>query len=156
MRRAAGWPPTACTTTTRTTTPDPHSPLVEFFLEPHGLADGREPRRPLGYSAYERYARDVLRDPFYMRLQRSMLPLWIYVAHAPLYYLAGLALGWGMTGDWRPGVQFGLSLLVWGVLLRTVCVWHISWTVNSLRAPVRLSQLRDRRTTAATTGWWPS
>jgi stearoyl-CoA desaturase (delta-9 desaturase) len=30
------------------------------------------------------------------------------------------------------GVQFGLSLLVWGVILRTVCVWHISWTVNSL------------------------
>ena len=26
----------------------------------------------------------------------------------------------------------GLSLLVWGVVLRTVCVWHVSWSVNSL------------------------
>ena len=29
-------------------------------------------------------------------------------------------------------MQFGLSLLVWGVILRTVYVWHITWAVNSL------------------------
>jgi stearoyl-CoA desaturase (delta-9 desaturase) len=28
--------------------------------------------------------------------------------------------------------RFGLSLLAWGVLLRTVVVWHITWSVNSL------------------------
>jgi stearoyl-CoA desaturase (delta-9 desaturase) len=28
--------------------------------------------------------------------------------------------------------QFGFSLLVWGVFVRTVVVWHIAWTVNSL------------------------
>ena len=30
------------------------------------------------------------------------------------------------------GVQFGLSLLVWGVFVRTVAVWHITWSVNSV------------------------
>ena len=28
--------------------------------------------------------------------------------------------------------QFGLSLLVWGVFVRTVLVWHITWSVNSV------------------------
>jgi fatty-acid desaturase len=28
-------------------------------------------------------------------------------------------------------VQFGLSLLVWGAALRTVVVWHLTWSVNS-------------------------
>jgi stearoyl-CoA desaturase (delta-9 desaturase) len=30
------------------------------------------------------------------------------------------------------GVQFGLSLLTWGVWVRTVAVWHITWSVNSI------------------------
>lgn len=83
--------------------------------------------------AYERYARDVLRDPFYMRLRRSIyLVLWIYAAHAVAYFVAGVAAGRVSTGSWWGGWQFGLSWLVWGVLLRTVAVWHITWTVNSL------------------------
>jgi stearoyl-CoA desaturase (delta-9 desaturase) len=113
------------------TKPDPHSPLVNFLWSHVGwlIIENRDIRCA---SAYDRYARDVLRDPFYMRLQRSQLPIWIYLGHALLYFLAGLAAGWVMAGDWLSSVQFGLSLLVWGVFLRTVCVWHISWTVNSL------------------------
>ena len=120
---------------------DPHSPLVSFLWSHIGwlMVENRDVRC---YSAYERYARDVLRDPFYMRLQRSMLPLWIYAFHAVLYYLAGFVFGWVRAGwdsaSWTSGgsllagVQLGLSWLVWGALLRTVCVWHIGWTVNSL------------------------
>ena len=37
-----------------------------------------------------------------------------------------------ISGTWAAGVQFGLSLFVWGVLVRTVAVWHITWSVNSL------------------------
>lgn len=29
-------------------------------------------------------------------------------------------------------VQFGFSVLVWGVFVRTVLVWHITWAVNSV------------------------
>jgi stearoyl-CoA desaturase (delta-9 desaturase) len=29
-------------------------------------------------------------------------------------------------------LQFGLSVLVWGVFLRTVLVWHNTWSVNSV------------------------
>ena len=30
------------------------------------------------------------------------------------------------------GVQFGLSLVVWGVFVRTVLMWHLTWSVNSV------------------------
>ena len=29
-------------------------------------------------------------------------------------------------------LQFGLSLLVWGVFVRTVLVWHVTWSINSV------------------------
>ncbi len=111
--------------------PDPHSPLVSFFWSHMGwlLVENRDVRC---YNAYERFARDVLRDPFYMRLQRSMLPLWIYALHALVYYVAGFAVGYFALGGVAAGVRCGLSWVAWGVVLRTVCVWHISWTVNSL------------------------
>jgi stearoyl-CoA desaturase (delta-9 desaturase) len=36
------------------------------------------------------------------------------------------------SGRYLGGVQFGASLLVWGVFARTVVVWHVTWSVNSL------------------------
>lgn len=111
--------------------PDPHSPVVSFFWSHMGwlLFKNRDLR---SFSAYERYARDVLEDPFYMRLQRTMLGVWIYVAHAVAYFLAGAAVGGWLGGDWASAVQLGASWFVWGVVLRTVVVWHITWSVNSL------------------------
>jgi fatty-acid desaturase len=113
------------------TVPDPHSPLVSFLWSHVGwlVFENREVRC---LSAYDRYARDVLRDPFYLRVQRGLLPIWIYLAHALAYLLIGLVAGWMIGGNWLAGVQFGLSLVAWGVILRTVFVWHISWSVNSL------------------------
>ncbi len=110
---------------------DPHSPLVSFLWSHVGwlLVENREVRC---LSAYERFARDVLRDRFYLRLERGLLPIWIYLAHASLYFILGFAANWIGGGSTSAGVQLGLSLLVWGVVLRTVCVWHISWAVNSL------------------------
>jgi stearoyl-CoA desaturase (delta-9 desaturase) len=110
---------------------DPHSPLVNFLWAHVGwvLVRNREHAR---LPFFEQYARDVLRDPFYLRLERNVAWFWVYWAHALLYFLAGLALGWIGSGRLLLGVQFGLSLLVWGVILRTVLVWHITWAVNSV------------------------
>ncbi|GAG40664.1 unnamed protein product, partial [marine sediment metagenome] len=82
--------------------------------------------------AYERYARDLLRDPFYLRVERNMLWVGIYAAHAAIFFLAGFGFAWATTGSAAAGAQFGASLLVWGVLLRTVIGWHIAWSVNSI------------------------
>ncbi len=110
---------------------DPHSPLVSFIWGHFGWLM-RENAGVRCFSAYDRYARDVLRDPFYMRLQRTMLGPGIYLAHAALYFLSGMLAALLMHGSFDSAVQFGLSLLFWGVFMRTVCVWHITWSVNSL------------------------
>jgi fatty-acid desaturase len=111
--------------------PDPHTPRAGFFWSHMGwlLVENRNIRT---ISAYERFARDVLRDPFYMRLQRTQLPIWIYLAHTLVYFAAGVIAAWATGGNLLAQLQFGLSLVAWGVLLRTVCVWHITWSVNSL------------------------
>ena len=48
------------------------------------------------------------------------------------FYLSGFGIGWAMSGAVMGGVQFGSSFLVWGVFVRTVLVWHITWSVNSV------------------------
>jgi fatty-acid desaturase len=111
--------------------PDPHSPLVSWFWGHLGwlLVENRQLNR---LDTYERYARDVLRDPFYLRLERGHLWVWVWAAHALLFYLAGLAVGLATTGAWQGGVRFGLSLLLYGVVYRTLFSWHVTWGVNSL------------------------
>lgn len=111
--------------------PDPHSPLVDFFWGHMGWLIYQN--KYFGTADfYDRYVRDILKDPFYYRLERNFMHWWVYVAHAVLFYLAGLGIGWWMTGELSGAVQFGLSMLVWGVFVRTVYVWHITWAVNSV------------------------
>lgn len=110
---------------------DPHSPLAGFFWGHMGWVL-MENRRLSTRDTYERYAPDILRDPFYLRFERNLLWMWVFLAHAVLFYLAGLAIGSYSTGTYMGGVQFGLSLLLWGVVFRTIYTWHITWGVNSI------------------------
>lgn len=111
--------------------PDPHSPLVNFFWSHMGwvLVQNREHSR---ISFFEKYARDILRDPLYFALERNLAWFWVYWLHAMIYPLVGTFAGRLLTGTWWGGLQFGLSLLVWGVFVRTVAIWHITWSVNSV------------------------
>jgi len=110
---------------------DPHSPLVTFFWGHMEwlLVESRDLSR---MDLYEHYAKDVLRDRFYLNLERKLLWVWVNLAQWAAFYLAGFAVGWATTGELMGGVQFGLSVLVWGVFLRTILVWHITWSVNSV------------------------
>jgi stearoyl-CoA desaturase (delta-9 desaturase) len=111
--------------------PDPHSPLVNLLWGHVGwlLVENRNFSHA---EFYERYARDLLCDPFYLRLERKLMWLWVYVLHAVLFFLAALVVRWAWTGNYFQGLQFGLSVLVWGVFVRTVVVWHLTWCANSL------------------------
>lgn len=101
---------------------DPHSPLVAFLWAHVGWLLFRNPDT-WNSTTMQRYARDVVEDPVYMRLEKiPWLVLPIYLAHAAVFFAAGFAFG---------GLQLALSLLVWGVFVRTVIVWHLSWAVNS-------------------------
>jgi stearoyl-CoA desaturase (delta-9 desaturase) len=111
--------------------PDPHSPMVNFFWGHCGWLMIKN-RDVLNLNYYQRFTRDVLRDPFYMKLERSGNWLSVYVASALCFFLVGLAIGWPIGGSAFAGVQFGLSLVVWGVFVRTVLMWHLTWSVNSV------------------------
>src|SRR5882672_460875 len=110
--------------------PDPHSPLVSFFWGHMGwlLVDNQELNR-LGI--YERYARDLLRDPFYKRLERYGWQLWIILLSWGAFFFGGLIAGLVTDETLLDATQFGLSLLIWGVFVRTIAVWHQTWAVNS-------------------------
>lgn len=130
--------------------PDPHSPLAGFlwghmewlFIENRALST---------LEFYDRYARDILRDPFYLAFERNLLWFWTYVAHAALFFLAGFGIGWWQTGEPMGGVQFGSSLLLWGVIFRTIYTWHVTWAVNSV---AHVWGYRNYRTTDSSRNHW--
>ena len=109
---------------------DPHSPLAGFLWGHVGwmLVENRDLVR-LGI--YDRYAKDILRDPFYRRMERTLLYPGILFGSWAVFYLGGVAISLIRGGDLAEAAQYGASLLIWGVFVRTVVVWHITWLVNS-------------------------
>jgi stearoyl-CoA desaturase (delta-9 desaturase) len=110
---------------------DPHSPLAGFFWGHMGwlLVENADLRR-LGI--YERYAKDVLADRFYKWLERGARWMLIVLLTWPVFFLGGLLAELLLGGSLAEAVQFGASVLIWGVFVRTVVVWHITWSVNSV------------------------
>jgi fatty-acid desaturase len=110
---------------------DPHSPLAGFLWGHVGwmLVENRDLVR-LGI--YDRYAKDILRDKFYRRLERTLLYPAIVVGSWAAFFLGGLTVGLLAGDDAAQAIRFGGSVLVWGVFVRVVLVWHITWSVNSL------------------------
>jgi stearoyl-CoA desaturase (delta-9 desaturase) len=80
---------------------------------------------------YERYTRDILRDRFYVRLERNR---WLAVVLGSwlVFFLGGLAAALALGVGTPQAIQSAASVLVWGVFVRTVLVWHITWSVNSV------------------------
>lgn len=110
--------------------PDPHSPLVNF-LWGHILwlfvnnpeVDTRE--------SVDKYCVDLLRDPVLKSMEDNKAWLLLYPLHAVIIMAMGFGMGFWMTGTTAGAWQLSLSWLFWGVLFRTVAVWHITWSVNS-------------------------
>lgn len=111
--------------------PDPHSPIIGFLWAHVGwlLFIGDDMER---MHIYSRYARDVVRDPFYRRIDKPAVYLGIIFASWLVYFGAGVLIELALGGTTEEAVQFGFSLVVWGVFLRTVIVWHTTWSVNSV------------------------
>jgi len=110
---------------------DPHSPHVNFFWGHMGwvVTENRELTR---LRIFDRYAKDLLRDKFYAALERNHLYLWINLAGWVVFFGSGFVAELLLGGTTMQAVQFGASLLVWGVFLRTVLHWHATWAVNSV------------------------
>ena len=113
------------------TQPDPHSPLVDFFWSHIGWLVVRN-RELTRLTLSERYAKDILRDPFYARLERRFWWFRIVLMSWAAFFIAGFLAELVRGGGVLQALQFGLSVLVWGVFVRTVAVWHVVWSVNSV------------------------
>jgi stearoyl-CoA desaturase (delta-9 desaturase) len=111
--------------------PDPHTPLVSFLWAHIGwiVMKSADMER---LQIYARYAKDIVRDPFYRRLDHPAVYLGIILTSWTLFFAAGFFGMLAAGGTLAIALQFGFSLLVWGVFLRTVVVWHITWSVNSI------------------------
>ncbi len=72
--------------------PDPHSPLVDFLWGHVGWLLFIDRRHDTVHH-FERYARDLLRDPFYFRMERKLMWLWVYLAHALVIYRRWFRVG---------------------------------------------------------------
>lgn len=110
---------------------DPHSPLKGFLWAHLGwvlVRDGDMKAKVI----IDRYARDLMRDPFYAALERNYN--WIWLPFSVWLVLFGLGYGGTIVsgGNSQDALQFGSSLVVWGGALRTVVVWHNTWAVNSI------------------------
>lgn len=98
---------------------DPHSPREGAWWS-HVLWLFPATRESQRHQILERYAPDLLRDPFLRFLDWSFI-FWHFAAAGTL-----LAIGW-LFWDLRTG----LSFLVFGMFVRLVYVLHITWLVNS-------------------------
>jgi fatty-acid desaturase len=133
--------------------PDPHSPSVSYFWGHVGwlIFKNRVLRKQ---STLDKYARDLMQDSFYVRLHRHRVWLWVYAAHALLIFGLGWLAGWALTPTSDQALQFGLSVFVWGVFVRTVYVWHLTWTSNAV---CHLYGYRNYETGEnSTNNWWIS
>lgn len=90
---------------------DPHSPLHGFFWSHVIWCFTYDPAFD-AYKSYSQYAKDLARDRGQVFLERTVV-LWQLV-------LAGALYLWG-----------GWPAVVWGVFVRLVYVYHITWFVNS-------------------------
>lgn len=68
---------------------------------------------------------------FYTRIHEKNRWLLVWLAHVLLIIAAGFITGCVVGGVTR-GVQYGASWFVWGVVVRTVVVWHVTWSINSI------------------------
>lgn len=110
---------------------DPHSPLASFLWGHIGWLMIKSDNADAG-PLKKRYAPDLMGDPFYEWLEAS--DNWIKVALLSwaIFFVVGYTAATLRGGSALDAAQFGASLVVWGAAVRTVLVWHITWSVNSV------------------------
>ena len=108
--------------------PDPHTPHVSGYWAHMGwlFVDNRDLSTA---SAYDKYTRDLMRDPYYMWLQRGLNWVWVYVAHSLVFLAAGFGLGFLLQPE--AVTYFAYQFFFWTVIMRTVYTWHVTWAINS-------------------------
>ena len=111
--------------------PDPHSPRAGFFWSHMGWFLIYDPKI-WNAMTYDRYARDLVSERFFKKFERARYWRAVQAVQWAAFFAAGSIWGGIVTEDWLGALQGGLSWLVWGVFVRLVLVWHITWSINSV------------------------
>ncbi|MGA9572727.1 MAG: fatty acid desaturase [Lysobacterales bacterium] len=109
---------------------DTHSPLVSFFWGHVGwvLMRHKDTNRTIRYA---RFVPDLLRDPYYRKLERKNGWFLVFLAHSAVIIAIGAIYGY-VAGGASGAIHYAASWAVWGIAVRTVFVLHGTWSVNSL------------------------
>ena len=132
---------------------DPHSPVANFYWGHMGWIYTADPRfDSTSTAAYERYVPDLLTDKFMRWLHRRNRWAKIYLMHIAAIVGGGFLLGLALYGTLADAVHVMVLAFVWGLVVRTVYVWHITWFVNSAshRFGYRNYETGDKSTNC----WW--
>lgn len=112
---------------------DPHSPRRGAFWAHVRWLVHESRTRLATFAMYEKYARDILADPYYRWIERLPSPAGIfYLTHALIYAAFTMAICLLVYGNTAEAFRMTASVFMWGVVVRTVWVWHITWSVNSI------------------------
>jgi fatty-acid desaturase len=57
--------------------------------------------------------------------------VWITLAQSVVYFAAGFLVELSLGGSIGVAAKFGASVWLWGVVVRTILVWHVTWCGNS-------------------------
>ena len=110
---------------------DPHSPTSNVLWGYVGWLlikqDHLEPKVLL-----DRYARDLMRDPFYAWLNRSDNWIKVVIGSWFVFFALGTLAAAALGSDAYYAIQFGLSVMIWGALVRTALTLHITWFANTM------------------------
>jgi len=108
---------------------DPHSPTPKFWWGHMGWIYSEDPRMKSMFT-YEKFIPDLLMDPWLRSLHKRNRWFRMYLAHVAL--LLTIAAGVGYLVGGVDGLIAGTAqMFAWGIVARTVYVWHITWLVNS-------------------------
>jgi stearoyl-CoA desaturase (delta-9 desaturase) len=113
---------------------DPHDSRRGFWWSHVQWLYARNPAR-LSAADIKHFVPDLLADPYY-RFLEATAPAWQLVLAIPLFAIGG----------W--------SWVVWGICVRLVATYHVTWLVNSA---AHLSGYRTFRTEGrdrSTNNWW--
>ena len=110
---------------------DPHSPVGHVLWGYIGWVlvkqDDLRPKQLL-----DRYARDLMRDPFYAWLERSDNWIKVVIASWLVFLALGTMAALALGSDINAATRFGFSVMIWGGLVRTVLVLQITWVGNAM------------------------
>lgn len=111
---------------------DPHDANRGFFWSHFGWLVLSNPAR-LTDEEERRFAHDFASDPFYRFLEIGMVPIQI-----------ALGIGLFLGGGW--------SWVIWGIFVRLVLVYHITWFVNSASHDMGYQTYESKD--LSTNNWW--